>query len=69
MSSFKLEFECDNAAFSWEGRFDESEVAGIIQSVANRVRAGITEGLVHDSNGNKVGSWGLDIDEEEENAD
>ena len=68
MSRFTMDFQCDNAAFNWEGRFDKTEVATIIQSVANRVRAGITGGVLHDSNGNKVGSWSLDIDEEDDDA-
>lgn len=53
MAVFRLEIECDNAAF--EER--EHEVARILQYVAKRVRDGETGAVVRDLNGNTVGEY------------
>lgn len=55
---FKLEFDCDGAAFedSYEGRYP-------ISDALKRVSAAVTDGLdygpVLDGNGNTIGSWDL----------
>jgi hypothetical protein len=63
MSSFSLEFKCDGAAFVDD---PQREVARILRLVAQKVIAGETEQAVHDVNGNNVGEWNLEIDEENE---
>ena len=52
---FKLEFETDNAAF------DNLEAAtnNTLREIAGYIIAGYTEGIVRDSNGNKIGSYAL----------
>lgn len=50
----KIQFKTDNAAFE-ENR--ELEVADILKRIAYRVEEGATEGVIMDSNGNKVGHW------------
>lgn len=64
MSRFTMDFQCDNAAFG--GGYTKEEVARILEHTALRLRLNDDEGKVFDINGNKVGSWSLDIDEEEE---
>ena len=61
MSNFKLEIECDNAAFHDDnGDFDPgNELATILRTVQRKVADGYQVGMCHDSNGNLVGSWGI----------
>jgi hypothetical protein len=54
MSKFKLEIEMGNDAMQ-----DADDLAGKIEYVAVRVRAGYTTGKVFDANGNSVGHWVL----------
>lgn len=51
---FTLEFKLGNASFADDMR---EEIARILRNTAARVREGYTSGYLHDSNGNKVGSW------------
>lgn len=59
---FKLEMDCNNDAFAEDL---EVELARILRDVANKVRAGHGNGPVRDSNGNKVGSFEIIVEEEE----
>ena len=61
MSNFTLEIECDNAAFHDDnGDFDPgNELATILHTVRCQVADGHDGGVCHDSNGNRVGSWGI----------
>jgi len=58
----KIEFETDNAAFAEGGVL---EVARVLRSVADRVEGGEIEGPLTDSNGNRIGSWELNLHEAE----
>jgi len=43
------------------------EVSRLLITVADKIRTeGITDGILRDINGNTVGSWYLDLDEEED---
>lgn len=64
MSRFGVLFDTDGAAFDdgFEGR---SEVQTILRTLAERVwNSDDEEGLIRDSNGNTVGSWRYERDEE-----
>ena len=69
MSSFSMEFDCDNAAFDSDSEFDRGEVARILRQAAAEVRHGSTYSKIYDYNGNRVGSWELEIDEPEVSVD
>lgn len=63
MNKFHLEFTTDNAAFS-ENLNGECE--RILRAVAERVGNGREDGTILDANGNAVGNWWLDADDESE---
>ena len=54
---FKLDINCDGAAFADRGA--SSEVARLLRLADNRLRHGETEGTLLDLNGNSVGTWGF----------
>lgn len=60
---FKIEIECDNAAFE-DGVYGPGEELGrILDALSDKlgslvIRPGDSESL-HDSNGNRVGQWSL----------
>ncbi len=56
---FKLEIDCDNAAFEGDALLDE--VTRILCVVAKHVHEGNLEGKVRDINGNRVGSFKFDM--------
>lgn len=52
---FKIDINLDNSAYenlSWE-------LGDNLQAVIDRISLGAKEGIVRDSNGNKVGQWGI----------
>ena len=53
---FKIEFETTNSAFDDPA----DEIAAILALIASRLTGGETEGLIKDSNGNRIGSWKLE---------
>jgi hypothetical protein len=53
---FTLRIKTDNAAF---GDQPEYELARILAEVASEVGGGVTNGIVHDDNGNRVGTFKL----------
>ena len=55
MGKFKLEMDIDNEAF---GDNPEYEIARILEHISKRIIYD-TEGLLIDSNGNKVGTFEL----------
>lgn len=62
----KIEIKTGNAAFTdEEGRFDPYyggfEIQRILTEVAIQIQNGNEEGLLIDINGNKVGTWMLDV--------
>lgn len=62
----KLEFATDSAAFA---EHDRAEIATILNLLAVKIFKGSdTEGLIRDSNGNTVGSWLYEINEDEDTA-
>jgi len=58
---FTLQIETANAAF--DGAPDE-EVARILRRVASQIESGYTDGRCKDVNGNSVGVFALDLEEE-----
>jgi hypothetical protein len=63
MSKFTMQFNCDNAAFyDQDEDFDVASVAHILGEVRHKVASGEVGGNIRDINGNRVGSWELDID-------
>jgi hypothetical protein len=60
MAKFTLNFSCDNAAFD---DYSRGEIARILRDVANRIQ-GTDYGVVYDSNGNQIGRFSYDYDEE-----
>lgn len=60
---FKLEFEGGSAAFCEAPR---EEVTRILCEVAAAIYSGRDGGSVRDINGNRVGDWWLEIEDDEE---
>ncbi|MBS3648809.1 hypothetical protein KEU06_09345 [Pseudaminobacter sp. 19-2017] len=60
---FKMEFRTDNAAFVDD---QAGEIDRIFREVAERVAAAEKGGTIRDSNGNRVGRWELEAEDEEE---
>lgn len=65
---FRVEIETSNAAFSdGESEFAGPELARILRALADRVEGGIPTGdgaSLRDVNGNTVGAWAYQSDEE-----
>jgi hypothetical protein len=54
---FKLEIETGNAAFGDSDAERGAEIARILRDVALRLDKGDEYGVIHDSNGNRVGEF------------
>lgn len=65
--TFECTLESDNDAFADGNAADEC--ARIVKEIAARIELGSTHGIARDSNGNRVGTWSLEIDEPEESDD
>jgi hypothetical protein len=52
-----LAFQTDNAAFE-----NPEESGRILRHIATQIEAGIVSGIIQDYNGNKIGSYSLEID-------
>ena len=61
MSEFCLEFNMDNAAFDGDASI---EVSRIFNSVKNQIANGCGDGIVNDVNGNTIGRWYAEIDDD-----
>jgi hypothetical protein len=59
---FELRFTIDNAAFSGDAM--RPEIARILRAAAVGVLDGRNDAVVRDMNGNRIGSWCIDIDDE-----
>lgn len=64
--TFLLKIETDNAAFA-DGNA-ASEVARILRETATKIESGHTDGKLRDSNGNTVGSFALEVADEDEDG-
>ncbi len=62
MVKFELKFRSGNAAFT---DYPAEEVARILQEVKKKIEQGYDEGNIFDVNGNNIGYFVLDIEEEE----
>jgi hypothetical protein len=62
---FTLNIDCDNAAFGDE---PENEIIRLLNEVAERLGRGFYSGKVRDVNGNTVGDFDLEVDEEDEDG-
>jgi hypothetical protein len=59
---FKLEFSCDSDAFAVDFRY---EISAVLNDVGNRVeRTGENSGVVRDANGNTIGVWVIDSEDD-----
>lgn len=54
---FQLKIETDNAAF--QDGAGPAEIGDILRAVEGKLLNGEREGVCHDVNGNKVGTWRL----------
>ena len=52
MDNFRIDIGTNNAAFK-----DPAELARLVAIVSSRLRDGERSGVIHDSNGNKVGRF------------
>lgn len=58
---FKIEFDCDGAAFD---EYPEDEIVRILGRISKSLKDGyLTGGRVMDINGNPIGQWSLSEDE------
>jgi hypothetical protein len=60
---FKLEIATDNAAFGESPVAAQSELGRMLGDLAIRLRYGTAglEGMLKDRNGNRVGTWSLEL--------
>lgn len=58
---FELKFSTSGSAFE---EISEQEIARILETTAEKIKNGYTDGPVMDINGNRIGEWGFDIGEE-----
>lgn len=64
---FSIHFEVENAAFYDEDKHaPATEVAQILEEVARKVENGYTGGKVQDMNGNTIGEWFFEVEDEED---
>jgi len=59
-----IRFDTGNTAFD-EGN-GPAESARILRKIARAIEDGHEDGAIHDTNGNRVGSWSVDFPESEE---
>ena len=66
MASFTVSFNTNNSAFD-DGYDGRAEIEAVLTDLADRVfRTEDVKGLIRDSNGNTVGSWRYERDEDDE---
>lgn len=64
-TTFSVNIESGNAAF--DGDYgSRTEVSRLLSQIVDRIQDGADSGMLHDINGNSVGSWDLDIETEVE---
>lgn len=64
MSTFKLQFDTGNAAFTDGDGPDEA--ARILRLIADRAESRDGGGAIYDVNGNRIGTWSAEYPEVEE---
>ena len=50
----KIEFTTNNDAFA---EYKIAEIARIMKKITDNVYQGLTDGVIHDINGNSIGKW------------
>lgn len=66
MASFTVSFNANGSAFD-DGYDGRAEIEAILRTLADRIwNATDDAGLIRDSNGNTVGSWVYERDEDDE---
>lgn len=55
----RIEFSTDNAAFDQDR---DREIGVILSNILAGFRQGSTSGVIHDTNGNRIGFWDLGED-------
>lgn len=63
---FSIELNSGNAALVDD---PQGEVCRILEDIRTKIRQGRTDGPIGDMNGNKVGTWLLDIEKSEGSDD
>lgn len=64
--AFKLQFETINDQFGNTRDEKAQGVVLIMDSVWNEISDGKMNGIIHDENGNRIGGWSLEKDEQED---
>lgn len=67
MSDLTLSFDTDSAAFA--DNAGPAEAARILRNVAARLERGATDGVLRDINGNRVGSWSVSFEADDDSED
>lgn len=66
MASFTVTFNANGSAFD-DGYDGRAEIEAILRTLADRIwNATDDAGLIRDSNGNTIGSWTYERDEDDE---
>jgi hypothetical protein len=55
---FEIHFTTDNDSFHSERGMMETETAKMLDDIKDCVLDGVADGVVFDSNGNSIGTWG-----------
>jgi hypothetical protein len=64
MTEFTMTFDTGNAAFD-DGN-GPAEAARALRIIAGKVESGQDEGMIWDSNGNRIGSWAVEYPEQDD---
>lgn len=64
LNRFHMNIDTGNDAFRCEDGADLIETARILQTIAGMLEIGRRKGPVHDMNGNRVGSWELEREDD-----
>ena len=67
MTTFRLKIDSENAALV--GPTATMEIERILNKVRGQVATGHESGIIMDVNGNRVGSWDLEVTEDEGDDD
>lgn len=64
LNRLTLDIRTDNAAFQGDHEADSTECARILRDIASKLDRGDRGGPVRDCNGNRVGSWTLEREDD-----
>ncbi len=60
MGECNIKFNTDNASFrEYDGDLN-IETSNILKDILSKINQDINEGILHDTNGNKIGQWSVD---------